>query len=61
MRWLRTSGQDVPAAPREGVIGDSIAWTARWSLQWVCHRAGAVLLGLIVMGTWVAVLPVIWR
>lgn len=66
MRWLRTSGQDVPAVPqptekpaREGVIGDGIAWTARWSLRWVAIALGAVLLGLIVMETWVAVLPVI--
>jgi putative heme transporter len=50
---------DLPSRkPREQVIGDGIAWTARWSLRWVCIALGAVLLGFIVKETWSIVLPV---
>ena len=45
--------------PREHVIGDGIAWTARWSLRWVAIALGAVLLGLVVRETWGIVLPVV--
>lgn len=43
---------------REHVIGDGIAWTARWSIRWAAIAVGAVLLGLIVRETWSIVLPV---
>jgi predicted PurR-regulated permease PerM len=45
--------------PREQVIGDGIAWTARWSLRWVAIALGVVLLGLIVRETWGIVLPIV--
>ncbi len=44
---------------RERVIGEAIAWTARWSLRWVAIALGAVLLGLIVKETWGILLPVV--
>jgi predicted PurR-regulated permease PerM len=43
---------------REHVIGDGIAWTARWSVRWVAIALGAVLVGLVVRETWAVVLPV---
>ena len=34
-----------PPRTREHLIGDGIAWTARWSIRWVFIALGAVLLG----------------
>ena len=45
--------------PREQVIGDGIAWTARWSLRWLAIAAGAVVLGLVVKVAWPILLPVV--
>lgn len=44
---------------RDQVIGDGIAWTARWSLRWVAIALGAVLVGLVVKETWAIVFPVV--
>ncbi len=44
---------------REQVIGDGIAWTARWSLRWLLIAAGAVLVGLVIGRFWSILLPVI--
>lgn len=59
-----TAGSPTQAGPhglrsRDQVIGDGIAWTARWSLRWVAIALGAVLVGLVVRETWVIVLPVV--
>ncbi|GAA5141730.1 hypothetical protein GCM10023340_03920 [Nocardioides marinquilinus] len=43
---------------RAQVIGDGIAWTARWSLRWLLIAAGVVVLGLVVGRLWSIVLPV---
>jgi predicted PurR-regulated permease PerM len=48
-----------PTPRREQVIGDGIAWTARWSLRWVLVALGAVLIGLVVRELWSILLPVI--
>lgn len=44
---------------REQVIGDGIAWTARWSLRWLLIALGAGLIGLIVRELWPILLPVV--
>ncbi len=59
-----TSGSRQPVhshtlGSREHVIGEGIAWTARWSLRWVAIALGAVLLGLVVKETWGIMLPVV--
>lgn len=54
------SGPQVSAFPtREGLIGDGISWTSRWSLRWACIALAAVLLGLVVQQTWVVLFPVV--
>lgn len=59
-----TSGLPPPVgthdlSSREHVIGNGIAWTARWSLRWASIALGAVILGLAVKETWGIVLPVL--
>ncbi len=59
-----TAGSPSPAGPhdlrsRDHVIGDGIAWMARWSLRWVAIALGAVLVGLVIRETWGIVLPVV--
>ena len=49
---------DHPERSRGEVIGDGVAWTARWSLRLVAIALGAVLIGLVVSVTWSIVLPV---
>jgi predicted PurR-regulated permease PerM len=53
----------LPATPpgrgREQVIGDGIAWTARWSGRWILIALGAVLVGLLVQQLWSILLPVL--
>lgn len=55
----RASADSRSLRAREHVIGDGIAWTARWSLRWVAIAVGAVLLGLIVQESWGILLPVV--
>ncbi len=61
---MSTSAHDQDHAGQRGrsraeVIGDGVAWTARWSLRWVGIGLGALLLGLVVKWTWTIVLPVV--
>ena len=52
--------ESVPRrSSREQVIGDGIAWTARWSLRWVIIALGAYLVGLVISRFWSILLPVI--
>lgn len=44
---------------RSKVIGNGIAWTARWSGRWILIALGAVLVGLLVQQLWTILLPVI--
>lgn len=44
---------------RERVIGEGIAWTARWSGRWILIAGGVVLLGLVIGELWSIVLPVV--
>lgn len=58
------SGSGLPLGPhdqgsREHVIGNGIAWSARWSLRWASIALGVVILGLLVKETWGIVLPVV--
>lgn len=54
-----TDGHPDPAGPdRAIVLGEGIAWTARWSLRVVVIALGAVLVGLIVGELWSVFLPV---
>jgi predicted PurR-regulated permease PerM len=46
-------------AEREQLIGQGIAWLARWSGRWILVALGAVLLGLLVRETWSILLPVL--
>ena len=41
------------------MIGDGVAWTARWSLRLVAITLGAVLLGYVVKYAWVILFPVL--
>lgn len=54
----RTSSPQQSLPSREEVIGAGVTWSARWSLRWVAIALGLVLLGLIVMETWVILLPI---
>ncbi len=47
-----------PRPAREQVIGDGIAWLARWSARWVLIALGAVALGYVVRELWVVLLPI---
>lgn len=47
------------ARDRATLIGDGLAWTARWSGRWVLIALGAVLLGLVVQQIWTILLPVL--
>ncbi|WP_127481118.1 AI-2E family transporter [Nocardioides pantholopis] len=49
----------APAPGREQVIGNGLAWLARWSGRWVLIALGAVLLGLLVRELWSILLPVL--
>lgn len=54
--------QHVPARPapdREQLIGQGIAWLARWSGRWILIALGAVVLGLLVREVWSILLPVL--
>lgn len=48
-----------PARERETLIGDGVAWLARWSGRWVLIALGAVGLGLLVQQVWTILLPVL--
>ncbi len=48
----------APRPAREQVIGDGIAWLARWSARWVLIALGAVALGYVVRELWVVLLPI---
>ncbi|MCW2818009.1 MAG: pheromone autoinducer 2 transporter [Marmoricola sp.] len=50
-------GRTLPS--RERVIGQGVAWTARWSLRLVAIALGAVLLGLLVKYGWFVIFPVL--
>ena len=47
-----------PTRSREEVIGDGVAWTARWSVRIIAIALGAVLIGLVVKVAWTIVLPI---
>lgn len=47
-----------PPRPRAQVIGDAVAWLARWSGRWILIAVAAVLLGLLIGRFWSIVLPV---
>ena len=47
------------APSRERLIGEGVAWTARWSLRLVAIALGAVLLGLVVKYGWYVIFPVL--
>ncbi|GAB2856060.1 AI-2E family transporter [Nocardioides pacificus] len=49
----------TPRPSRERVIGDGLAWVARWSARWVLIALGAYLLGLIIQQLWSILLPVV--
>ncbi|MCW2866854.1 MAG: pheromone autoinducer 2 transporter [Marmoricola sp.] len=55
----RTRGVDEQLPSRERVIGQGVAWTARWSLRLVAIALGAVLLGLLVKYGWFVIFPVL--
>ncbi len=52
-----SSADGVPS--RERLIGEGVAWTARWSLRMVAIALGAVLLGLVVKYGWYVIFPVL--
>ena len=55
-----TTGAGETTLPsRERVIGQGVAWTARWSLRMVAIALGAVLLGLMVKYGWFVIFPVL--
>ncbi|MGH3358096.1 MAG: AI-2E family transporter, partial [Nocardioidaceae bacterium] len=47
-----------PIGRRETVIGQGVAWLARWSLRWIIIAIAAYLLWWLVSKIWVVVLPV---
>jgi predicted PurR-regulated permease PerM len=53
-----TQRVEAPQPSREQVIGDGIAWLARWSGRWVLIALGAVLVGVVVRELWVVLLPI---
>ncbi|MGA8210833.1 MAG: AI-2E family transporter, partial [Nocardioidaceae bacterium] len=59
---MSTPPSSEPPVPRlrEQVIGDGIAWTARWSLRWLLIALGAGLLGWVVSQFWSILLPVVF-
>ena len=52
-----SSPSEVPS--RERLIGEGVAWTARWSLRLVAIALGAVLLGLVIKYGWYVIFPVL--
>jgi predicted PurR-regulated permease PerM len=53
-----TERLSAPRPSRERVIGDGIAWLARWSGRWVLIALGAVLVGFVIRELWVVLLPI---
>jgi predicted PurR-regulated permease PerM len=53
-----TERVEAPQPTREQVIGDGIAWLARWSGRWVLIALGAVLVGVVIRELWVVLLPI---
>jgi putative heme transporter len=56
------AGRGTPPARKESrgkLIGDGLAWTARWSLRLILTALGLSLIGVVIGQLWAIVLPVL--